>query len=312
MRKVKKRIFAYQICTPLLNRHTNSLDDKRYDHDRFEWLLNAISSQPANQRAMRFENKLIDMMYYHDSLEDANLIEGLFISTRYGELQDIIDVNTLTTTGNLQDHEGVKNEISFVLCKKTGLLLVQSDSARVVTRNTLDKYFSNKVQLINNIISEFNHNNDPLHIVDNMFFTIQTIVSDDFFKKIRQLARIKEAKVFITLKESKNNAAVEYYQDALESEVDMVDEISISLINKKTRTGIRNVEKFFRKLIELEKYDRYEVQGYTHSNDPKRITFDSQAMDFPVYVSQNDNGLLNRTELVEEMIKIAKYSNPLS
>lgn len=311
VKKRVRKVFAYRIETPLFDLKKNQMKMDCYDNTRFEKFLKQIITL-SDRKLLIDDSKLIRMEILVDS-DDYDFLEGIFIASRFGEEQDIIDVDTLNTTGKLRQRESVKGEVSFVLCKKTGLLLVQSDSSLVVNRNTLDKYFSSFSSIINSNIIDFNKANKDFQIPnETAYFTIRIVPSDDFFKKIRQLARIKGASVFVDTIKSPNNKAIEYFRKEAEgNNVDDFGGIRISLINSVMGSGVRNVENYFRKLVELQKYDKFEVEGKTPGGRDKKVTMKIQDTSFEVKVPINNNGVIDRSVLLDEMIKIAKFQNPL-
>jgi hypothetical protein len=313
-KKKVKRVFAYAIETPVYDIKNNSFIIDRYDNQRFEPYLREIKNiQNENDRKLLIDqSKLILLDKLQDSM-DSDFLEGTLIASRFGEQQDIFDVDTLVKTGELKRRDSVKGEVSFILCKKTGLLLVQSDSSLVVNRNSIDRYFMYFEKIIKRRISEFNLIDKNFSIPSlTSFFTIRVVPSDDFFKKIRQLARVKGATVIVDMKKNPNNQAINYFrQQAEEKNVDNFGEIAITLINKKIGTGIRNVEDFFRNLIEMQRYDKYIVEGKTQAGRNKTVTMGIQDTSFEVKVPINENGIIDRSVLLNEMINIAKFQNPL-
>ncbi|KZE78625.1 hypothetical protein AV654_02425 [Paenibacillus elgii] len=310
-KKKVRKVFAYRIDTPLFYVKKNEMNMNHYDTNRFQEFLKAIVNE--NDRKLHIDHsKLVRLETIQDS-NDSDFLEGIFIASRFGEEQDIINVDTLSTTGKLMRRESVKGEVSFILCKKSGLLLVQSDSSLVINRNSIDTYLTAFVPLMRPYISAYNQNNKDTQIThESTFFTIRTVPSDDFFKKIRELARVKGASVFVNTKNNPQNAAIDYFRnEAEENQVDNFGEIRITLMNKVMGTGVRNVENFFRTLVELQKYDKYEIEGKTHAGRNKTVTMGLQDTSFEVKVLVNDNGVVDRSSLIEEMVRIAKFRNPL-
>ncbi|QDS35817.1 hypothetical protein [Brevibacillus brevis] len=303
------KIYGFEIITPKFV--GNGYDMERYDHDQMEFFFKEIMKLNERNRVFRYKGKMINLVSCKQS-SDADFIEGVFTSAKFGQEQDIINVFDQTTTGQKGKNEGVKNEVHFILQKKTGLLLVQYDDQRVVSRDLIKRFFDHHLSLMDRYKNEFKNVNKPYEI-PKTFLQIKTLPSKHFFDELRQMATIKEAYVLADLSKGANNNAVEYLRDeAQENEVDGFQQIKISLLNKVKSTGIRHIESYFKKMLELEAYDGYGVSGISHSGKTKSLTMARVPHNYDINVSINSAGLINVSELMSQMVYIAKYDNPLA
>lgn len=304
-----RNLYTYEVKTPTLDNATTLKEE--YVNERFERFLREINSLEIDEKAKRFEGKLVWLTDVEDTY-DSNYLTGVFKAGRYGEEQDIFDVQQLIQIGTKGINDSVISEVSFVLCKKTGLLLLESDRYRVVSRTLIDRYLGKLQYIMQDFINDHNLMNPNKLIAEQMFYTIKTILTDDFFEKLENIARIKKATVYISIDTKDDNIANHYFRTAAdEIGVDGYDQIAISLVNNIRGTGIRHIKRLFENLIELEKFDKYEIEGFTHFNRQKTIHIGTQAKYFEVEVDINENGLINRPKLVEDMVEIAKKNNPL-
>ncbi|GGD05111.1 hypothetical protein [Pontibacillus salipaludis] len=306
-----KNVYAYKVNTPTLINNASSSYREEYVNNRFERFLREINNKTLSEKAKKFDGKLVWLEEVSDT-EDSNFLTGTFKAGRYGEEQDIYDVEQLIHSGTKKKNDSVISEIVFVLCKRSGLFLLESDSHRIVTRTNIDKYLGKMQGIMEDFIADHNSLNPSSLIVDSMYYTIHTILTDDFFEKLNDLARIKEAKVFVDVESNEQNAAESHYRNmANEMGVDGYDQVAISLVNSKRGTGIRHIKKLFENLIQLEKYDRFQIEGYTHHSRHRTVHIGTQAKFFEVRYSKNPNGLPNRPQLISNMVKIAREDNPL-
>lgn len=304
-----KKINGFEICTPKLVE--GGYDKDRYDHEQVEKLLSKIMSLDINARACHYKNKMVNLLSYQIS-PDADFIEGVFYSAKYGEQQEIIDVYTQITTGNKGKNEGVKNQMSFLLDKRNGLLLVQHDPEYGVTRDMLHRFFVNHSDLVEPYRESFNKINDPIKIPKNAYIKVAALPSKEFFEEIRNFARIREAFVLADLETGRSNEAIEYLRnEAMESDVEDFQQVKILLKNTITNGSIRHIEAFFKKLFDADKYDGYGVTGIYESGSSRTINMAKVPQTYDVEVTVNSNGIIDRSRLVEELIQIAKFDNPI-
>ncbi|WP_028977241.1 hypothetical protein [Sporolactobacillus terrae] len=310
---VIRRIFAYKINTPILNIEQNKMNDKIYLNEIFESFLNEINAQDAQYKPLRDGGKFFTLHNYHDS-EDADFIEGTFHTTRYGSQNDIIAIENEAIEGQVLPNQGVKYDIHFVLSKKDGLLLVESDPYRVATRNTIETYLARKQLLLKDFINKYNALHKPFTIIDSFVFSIESVMDSGFESQLKKIVRIKEVSGYVEVKEDAQNAAVAKFRKPEKSEdndISDVTEMRVSLINSVRNSGLKQVKRFIKNSLDLQKFARFEVSGYDNINKKITATFNIKPVSFYVSVDQNSNGIIDGSQLLNQMVDIAKNENPL-
>lgn len=305
------KINAFELCTPKF--FGDSYDKDRYDHEQVEYLLKKIANLDENMRALRHKNKMLNLVSIKDA-DDQDFLEGVFLSTRYGEKQDLIDVNTQAVVGEKEKNHGVKNEVVFLIDKRNGLILTQHDSQGVVGRDMLHrflKYHSLHADLYREEFNKKNKENNA-KIVKSSFIRVASLPSKEFFEELSNFARINEAYVFSDINNGKNNEAIDYFtKQANEFGADNFQELKITLKNNIRKDGIKHVRAFFERLIEADKYDGYGVNGVLVNGQNKSISLEKVPHNYPVLITYNENGIPDRSEILNEMIRIGKFDNPV-
>jgi hypothetical protein len=308
-----KRIFAYKICTPVTNLEFDQMNKDVYLRQIFEPFLTEVMNQSVNVKALREEGKFFDINSINQN-EDADYLEGVFHTTRYGTQNDIIEITTQAVQGQVLPTQGVKFDVHFVLCRRTGLLLVESDPFRVATRNTIDTYLSKKQTLVKQFIEDYNKENYPQFVYDSMVFTIESVMDQGFYDQLAEISKIKEVSGYMEVTDDGQNAAISKFKnDAAGNEhnVSEVTEFKISLINSVRNSGLKHVKRFIDNSLDLEKFSRFEVSGYDNMNKKRTASFNVKPVSFYVNVDINGNGVINSAQLIQEMVNIAKEDNPL-
>ncbi|MBO2945772.1 hypothetical protein JJQ72_17475 [Paenibacillus sp. F411] len=306
------RIHAYDLCTPKYFKNRSYVVG-RYDHEQIAVLLYLLMQQKEVNRMLLYRHKMINLHSYHDS-DDSDIVEGKFITARYGKTQEIMDVYNQTVTGTKNNNEGVINEVYFTIDKVTGLILVEHDDEHVISREILQRYFKSKMGLVESYIQKFNKlNKEIMTLPRSAYVSVTTVPSKGFFDELNELTTIKEVYVYSDIEEGTNNDAIQFLaKQASENELEDYQGVKISLINKLKRKSIKHVEAYIRSLMELEAYDGYGVIG---SSDGRRRQIDylsnSVSMSYVAKVSVNVNGIINFQDLISEMVRISKYDNPI-
>lgn len=309
---ITKRIYAFKISTPVTNIETDTMNPHIFIRDLFETFLNRIQTQNQNIKALTDDGKFFDLHSFSQS-DDADFVEGVFHTTRYGTQNDIIEIATKAIQGQVLPSQGVKYDVHFVLCRRTGLLLVESDPYRVATRNTIDKYLSKKQTLMTDYIQDYNRRNRPQFIYDSMIFTIENVMDEGFYDQLAEITRIKEVSGYMEVNENDQNEAVSRFKREAAGEdhnITEVTEFKISLLNSVRNSGLKHVRRFIQNSLDLEKFSRFEVAGYDSMSRKRIATFNVKPVSFYVNVEVNENGLINSGQLLNEMVNIAKYDNP--
>ena len=305
------KIQAYEILTSKFL--GKSYDPDRYDHEQVEYLLNKITKLSMKDRAFHRDNKVLNLLSCKDS-NDQDFMEGVFSTARYGQDEEIIDVIEQNVTGNKPKNHGVKNELHFLLDKRTGLLLIQKDKNHVISKDMLHKYFHFHFGLAENYREKFNEINPDIKIVKNSYMKVTTILSEEFFNEIEKFAMIKEAFVIKDIESDDiTNEGIQFLKDqAEENGVGNFQQMKISYMNNVKKSGIKHVKQFFKKLYEEEKYDNLGVTGRLETGKGKTLTMAKIPQGYDFKVTFNENGIPSISEIHENMIKIAKKNNPIA
>lgn len=305
-------ILAYKISTPITNIDTNTTNPNFYSKIIFDNFLELIIKSAP--RAYMDGSKYIDLVSYKPS-SDNEVMEGKIHTTRYGTLNSILNVETKKVVGTLNPTDGVVNEINFVICRKTGLLLLQSDPFRIATRNYIDEYLTRKQILAKDLISAFNKSNNPNHIYNEFIYTIETLVDNDFYSQLANLNNIKELKLSATIEKSNDNSALQRFMrkssDNEQESIDGITEIEFSVVSKSYNSGLRNVERFVKNVIDLEKVSKLKAVGYNKGGKPDNASFDIKPIKFFVKTTKNSHGILDQSKIIEGMIDVVKRKNPI-
>lgn len=296
----------YKLSTPKLDTSSGDLYESRFDYEQFIGFVNKIMKLPLQRRIYDNGQKVMTLEGFKVN-EDADFYEGYFTSARYGEVTNLVHRKTFEKRQSDKTvDEGDENNIYFVIEKNTGMLFLQNDSKRLVTKNAIHRYFRNYLNLFEEEIKTINKRIFPLIVAPNNFFTISTIYSTDFYNEIRNLIRIKKATFIISYKENTNSDVV----NAIRKSSDMVtgvDEIEYTIKNKERGGSMKSVEKFLRNLEEIDKYENVIVEGPEEGGGRnKAVKLEDHPKVFPIEVNVNANGIINFNDLITGIIKIAK------
>ncbi|WYU50346.1 hypothetical protein MHH67_13265 [Bacillus sp. FSL K6-0047] len=308
------QVYAYKISTPLTNIDTNAMDPEFYSYEFFEGFLDILVS--SKNRTFMDGSRYIELVSFKQS-DDADIIEGKIHTTRYGTLNNILNVETREVTGQLNPTEGVVNEINFVICRQTGLFLVQSDPFRVANRNQLDNYFTRKQVLAEDLANEYNKQNHPYLLYNNNFFFIETVFNKDFYEQLAKIAKVKEVSITSKVQKPEDNAALEAFKKESDQELDEnlviggVTEAVYTVKNSIRNGGLKHVERFVKNIVDFEKVSKLEAKGYNEFSKPETASFEVKPVRYPVVTTKNSNGVLDQSEIIKGMVDIAKYKNPL-
>lgn len=299
------KVFIYQIATPKLDPVNNSYDDVRFDEDHFIPFLRKIVDQPLQDRILDTGGKVLTLENFSLS-NDADFYEGNFTAARYGEVTNLVHRTTFRKRPSDKTvDEGDEHNIYFVIERRTGRFLLQSDGKRLVTRNSIDKYLRHFISLYENDIQLLNRQISPLLITPKNLFAIKTVYAESFFEEINKLLRIKKATMQIKFDQDINSPVVNAIR-AGATGVDGADTIEYSLINKERFGTMFRIENFIRNLEEIQKYENIVVEGAEESGRQKAIRLEDHPKDFSIRVSVNDNGIISFQQLIDGIINKVK------
>lgn len=294
-----EKVRCFQVHTPKLV--NSDYDDERYDHEHFvDFIENCIMAIPLESRGWDNSGKFMVLEEFEQINEDFYV--GKFISGRYGQITDYRHRRTFARrASNKTLDEGEENSTYFVLQISTGKLFLQSDGQRLVTKNSIDKYFRSKLDLFEQRISDINRQISPLIITPKNLYVIRTIVSDSFIREITTLVRIKKVTFKVKFDVDMNNSVMQAMRAQTEN-IQHLDQFEYSIVNKQRGGGMRRVEDFLQYLEEMDKYENIIVEGPNNAGRTKAVKLEEHAVDFDVKVRVNENGIISSDDLFEGII----------
>lgn len=286
-----------------------------YNHELMDTFLKSILLLDIDKRKFKNEEVTLNLVEYKQS-SNVNIMEGVFTTARHGISKITINVETQEEMNTIEYYEGVKNEIHFTLDKKKGLLLVQEDKLNhVFSRTVLKSFLYSHRQLIFPYIDEFNKKNlyKEASLYKRGFYSINSLPPIDFMEKLKEFKSIKSGILYINSSEKKspNNDVIEKLEEELnDNEINEFD-IEVKIKNKSPLGMVKTFEKYFNKMIDIQKYDDYAIEGVTKAGATKKITPDSITREFDIEVNVNVNGLSSLDDIFKGMENIILYNNPL-
>lgn len=308
-------ILGYELTTPKFT--GDSYDINRFDFELVNYFFNKIISDVTlKERAFKKNNKMINLVSFKQS-EDANLYEGSFITARYGKEQDIIDIFEQVETGKKPKNHGVKNEVNFLMDRKTGLLLVEKDSERVASRDFIYRFIRHHKDLIEDYLIEFNKQFDPIKIHSRSFLKVISLPSRTFFEEIKEFATVKDAYYYLDIDkiENKSNEAsnvLYLYDKAKENGMHGINRVKVSFESTVKKSSVRGMSNYFKKLFESQYFDGIGVKGQLHSGRQRTIEMENIQRAFDIEVEYNENGLPSLSDMMTGMTEIVLKDNPVS
>ncbi|GIP61930.1 hypothetical protein J32TS6_04850 [Virgibacillus pantothenticus] len=308
-------ILGYELTTPKFT--GDSYDIDRFDFETLYYFFNKIINYvPLKERAFKKYNKMINLISFNQT-EDANLYEGVFITARYGKEQEIIDILEQVGTGLKPKNHGVKNEVHFLIDRRTGLLLLEKDAENVAGKNFIYRFIRYHKNLIEDYQTVFNKQFDPLKIHKNNFLKVISLPPKTFFEEIKEFATVKEAYYFLDIDklELKSNEAsnVMYlYDKAKENGMNGMNRVKVSFENTIKKSSVRGIQNYFKKLFESQNFDGIGVKGKLHSGRYRTIELENIQRAFDIEVEYNENGLPSLSDITNGMTEIVLKDNPIS
>lgn len=307
-------IYGYEFITTKFNK--DSYDANRFDFELLEYFFGRMINEiPLKERAFRDKSRMINLISFKQS-SDANLWEGVFSTARYGKEQVMIDVPQQVDKGIKPKDQGAKNEVNFLVDRRTGLLLLEKDSERVAGRDMIMKLIRYHKTLIDPFLTSFNKQFHPVVMHRKNFLKLNSLPSKTFFEEIKDFASIKEAYYYLDISEqppTSNEVSNLLYLEnkAVTGGMKGVTRVKISFENGIRKGSVSGVEAYFKKLFEQQYFDGFGVKGKLDSGRPKTIELENIQRTFDISVEYNINGLPSLKDLFEGMSKIALRDNPL-
>ncbi|MEK9196856.1 hypothetical protein [Ureibacillus sp. FSL E2-3493] len=302
-KKQTVNVYAYKISTPAIDTARNVATDGYYNHQLFEGFLNEIISNSRNK--ILESGKYIHLIGIKQS-SDADVLEGLFHTTRYGTKSDIIDVSNDKVVSQLEPMHGVKNIVNFVIHRKSGILLIQNDPFKLIQRNNLIDFLERNVELGKKHVTKFNIDFKPLLVSNSNFYTIQTIYDEDFYQQLAKIANIKAVSINTKVqKESVNTALSKFTHSGVSSDdyLDDVTDVTYTFKNSRRNNGVKHVKNFIKNALDLEKIDTI----IAHGSNKEKVEFNKiKPRKYQITTTINDSKVLDQSKIIEGMIKIVK------
>ncbi|MDD9149241.1 hypothetical protein OYT88_11820 [Sporolactobacillus sp. CQH2019] len=305
-------IKGYEFCTPKFGGEIQF--EKVYDHELIDTLFDSILQLDKKIRKYKNDTVSFNLGNYQQS-EDANIAEGYFITARHGVRRPEIDINTQEEVGILEKTQGVENNVYFMLDKRTGLLLVQDDFNKVFNRKLLHTFLSYHKNIVYPYIDEFNRINKktPLKIHKRSCFRLLTLPPVNFMEKLKEFTEIKSAILTLdsTTEKKKVDVSEILDKELEDNEINKYD-LEIKIKNKSGKAMVKIFERYFEKIMDLQKYDSYAIEGKLLNGKIKRISPDTITRDFYTDVEYNDNGEALMSSIYNQMADIILHDNPIN
>lgn len=307
-------IYGYELTTPKFQ--GKSTDAIRFDHELFGYFFSKIISDLSiENRAFKDKKRMINLTEFKHS-DDAAFFEGIFITARYGKEQEILDVPKQKAAGVKPKSHGVKNDVHFLVDKKTGLLLLEKDTEQVAGADIIRRFINYHRNLIEDYLVAFNKKFDPVKMHRRGFLKISSLPPKSFFEEIREFSTIKDAYFYLDISSvtpTSNEASnlMYLYDKAKKNGVKNVNRVKISFESTVPKMTIRGVESYFKKIFEAQYYDGMGVKGKTYSGRYRTIELENIQRTFDIIVNYNENGLPSLSDMINGMVDIAKNNNPI-
>lgn len=310
---VKKTIIikGYELSTPKFG--GDKQFEEVYDYELIDTLFNAILRLNKSERKYKNDTDSINLGAYGQS-EDANIMEGYFLTAKHGMKRTQIDIDSQAEVGTIPRNHGIENKVYFMVDRRTGLLLVQQDFNRVFNRKLLHTFIHYHKSLIYPYIEKYNKVNkeNKLEIHKRSCYRLKTLAPIDFFKKLNEFRHIKSA--ILTLDNTTEKDEVDVSK-ILDKELDDNGigeyDLEIKIKNKSPMGMVRVFEKYFETVMEQQKYDSYAIEGVLHNGVTKKISPDTLTRDFFADVEFNLNGEPSMSQVYSGMVNVIQYENPL-
>ncbi len=131
--------------------------------------------------------------------------------------------------------------------------------------------------------------------------------------KLKDFTQIKSA--ILTLDSTTNKKKIDVSK-MLDDELEENDieeyDLEIKIKNSTRLSMVKVFEKYFKSIIEQQKYDSYAIEGLLENGRSKRITPDTITRDFYTDVWVNSNGIPSIEDIYTKMNNIIYKENPLN
>lgn len=305
-------IKAYEFSTPKFS--SDLWYEEVFDYELIDVLFTSILKLDKSVRKYKDETVSLNLGDYKQS-DDASRAEGHFLTARHGVRRTQIDIETQDEISTIERHHGVESKVYFMIDRKSGLILVQEDFNKVFTRKLLHTFLYSHRKLIYPYVEKFNRLNSDtgLRIHKRSLYRLTTLPPIQFMEKLKEFKRVKAATLTLDSSTEKRKVDVSEMLDEELDDNDIHDyDLEIKIKNKSGFAMINTFEKYFEKIIELQKYDSYAIEGELESGRTQKITPDSITRDFEAHVRHNASGEPSLSDLTREMANVIVMKNPIS
>lgn len=302
---------GYEFCTPKFAGDRQF--EKVYDCELLDLLFKSILRLDKSIRKYANDTVSINLGGFQQS-NDANIVEGHFITARHGVRRSQIDIPTQEEVGTIEVFHGVENNVYFMIDRRTGLLLVQEDFNKVFTRKLLQTFIHSHKNIIYPYIEEFNKLNSeaPLTIHKRSCYRLTTLPPINFMEQLREFSKVKSAILTLDSTTEKRGVDVSQILDQELEDNEICDyDLEIKIKNKTGSSLVRVFQRYFEAIIEQQKYDSYAIEGELENGKSKKITPDTITRDYYGEIRYNSNGEASSEDIFSRMTRIITYENPL-
>lgn len=303
VKKTKVKVYAYRISTPAINTDKNLATDNYYNYELFESFLNVLISSGLDKNIK--DGKYFKLHSIQQS-DDADVLSGEIHTTKYGQLSDIIDISNDKVVNILQPIQGVKHIVNFVIHRKTGVFLMQSDPFFVASRKSLIEFLEARKEHGDPFVKSFNKKHKPLLLSKQNFYTINTIFDEDFYEQLAQIINVKSVEIIREVDKAEANAALNYFIHNDVNEEDFLDEIthiSYQFKNTMRQRGVAQVRRFIERALDFEKIDTLTAHGV----QGEKATFDKvKPRKYDITTNISESGVIDNSIIIKEMVNLVK------
>ncbi len=304
-------IKAYEFTTP---KFAGTIQYQHsYDYELIDLLFSSIMQLDKAKRKYANDTVSLNLGDFRQS-DDANIVEGHFITARHGIRRVHIDIHTQEEIGIIETTQGVEFNVYFMIDRRTGLFLVQDDYNKAFTRKLLLSFLHSHRKLIYPYIEKFNEENkeQPFVIHKRSAYRLQTLPPIEFLEKLGEFSKVKSAILTLDSNTEKDQVDVSRILDReLENNAIEDYDLEIKVKNKTGRGMVRVFREYFATIIEQQKYDSYAIEGTLENGKTKRISPDTITRDFFAEVRYNESGEASMSDIFNRMTEIIANENPL-
>lgn len=318
------KFIVYQVLTPKTHIKENKTYDKPFDNVFLYGLMQELLKTKNN--IYKENNIFIEL---ENVTDEENIILGHFITAKYGEKIDILDVDSNKISNTLNINEGIREKIYFAINKENGKLYLQDDSRnKILNKSTNLRLFFNDLintPKIRKYIDECNEQDPNFMRLFNSCVKIKDVTTNDFYYLVNHLDTRKSLSLIFN---SDNPIYQEFYERFIKSDnpLENFENISIQFYTETSGESIKNIKDFIDNTVELDSIDRLKVEGYYSKANKKYFLKKQTAKErkmqvplqtenqtrVPIYhnltIKTDDSGNIDTSELENKLEKLAMHN----